>query len=289
LKQVIPRALWPYFGVLRRSVRSLSLLTERQKQEFLSDPSLNSPDRHLLSRVSSRIYYNDGMYHGNGAHYFKVGLSAIKCIDAAIERAGIVNIRTILDFPCGGGRVLRFLAQRFPQAEITACELQPGAVKFCQRTFGARPAISSLNLDEVKFAIGFDLIWCGSLVTHLNGKGILSLLHLFQRHLRPGGLVVITTHGDFVAQRLPAREFDYGLAADDVDNLSEIYTQTGFAFADYPGETDYGVSLTSPDWIRSRVSEMGDLKEVYFKARAWDDHQDVFGFVKAMTSLTCGL
>jgi len=289
LKQVLPRALWPYLGVVRRSVRSLSLRTERQKRKLLSDPSLNSHDRQLLSRVSSRIYYNDGMYHGNGVHYFKVGLSAIRCIDEAINHAGISDVRTILDFPCGGGRVLRFLVQHFPQAEITACELQPGVVKFCQRTFGAQPAISSLNLDEVRFAVQFDLIWCGSLVTHLNQRGILSLLRLCQRHLRPGGLAVLTTHGDFVAQRLPAREFDYGLAAEDVDNLPELYIRNGFAFADYPGETDYGVSLTSPYWVRSRISEMGDLKEVYFKARAWDDHQDIFGFVKGMTSLTGGL
>ncbi len=49
---------------------------------------------------------------------------------------------------------------------------------------------------------------------------------------------------------------------------------------DYPGEKDWGVSLTSPGWIRARVRELGGLREVYFKERGWDDHQDVFGFVQ---------
>ena len=43
------------------------------------------------TKVSSRIYYNDGMYDGDGAHYYKVGLSAIHCIDEALERAKLTE------------------------------------------------------------------------------------------------------------------------------------------------------------------------------------------------------
>jgi hypothetical protein len=175
---------------------------------------------------------------------------------------------------------MRFLAQRFPQAEITACELEREPVEFCVRTFGARPAYSSLNLDEVSLGKKFDLIWCGSLVTHLNEAGIIALLRLFQRHLETGGLMIFTTHGDFVARRLPTRDFDYGLAEEQIDVIGSDYPTTGYGFADYPGEKDYGVSLTAPEWIRARVQKLGGLREVYFRERGWDDHQDVFGFVR---------
>lgn len=232
----------------------------------------------LLTNVSSRIYYNDGMYQGYGAHYFKVGLSAIHCIDEALERAGLKAVRTILDFPCGSGRVMRFLRQRFPEAKITACELATGPVQFCVRTFGAEPAYSSLTLDEVSLGKQFDLIWCGSLVTHLNEEGITALLRLFRRHLAPGGLMIFTTHGDFVARRIPTRDFDYGMAPEQIERIGDNYPKTGYGFEDYPGEKDYGVSLTSPDWIRGRIAEVGGLREVFFKERGWDDHQDVFGF-----------
>jgi SAM-dependent methyltransferase len=280
LKKVVPGPLHPYLGAARRWVRALGPRTRFQKRRLLSDVSLSEGDRELLEKVSSRIYFNDGMYQGNGVHYFKVGLSAIHCIDEAIERARLTNVGAILDLPCGSGRVMRFLRHRFPEAEITACELAPGPVQFCVRTFGAVPALSSLNLDEVSLDKKFDLIWCGSLVTHLNHNGIVSLFKLFRRHLAKGGLMVFTSHGEFVARRLPTRGFDYGIAADQIEKLPLDYLKTGFAFADYPGEKDYGVSLTSPEWLRARISEAGDLREVFFKERGWDDHQDVFGFVR---------
>jgi SAM-dependent methyltransferase len=279
LKRVVPRRLWPYLGSVRRWVKVIPPRPLLYKKRLLSDPSLTPGERELLSKVSSRIYFQDGMYNEDGAHYYKVGLSAIHCIDEALERAKLIDVRAILDLPCGSGRVLRFLVHRFPDAEITACELASGAVDFCARTFGARPAYSSLDLDDVSLGQKFDLIWCGSLVTHLNETAIAALLKLFQRHLTAGGLMIFTTHGDFVHRRLPTQDFDYGLAGEQIERIGIDYPKTGYGFEDYPGEKDYGVSLTSPEWIRERVHELGNLREVYFKERGWDEHQDVFGFV----------
>jgi SAM-dependent methyltransferase len=280
LKRVVPRRLWPYLGNVRRWVRAIPPRPLLYKKRLLADPSLTPGERELLSKVSSRIYFRDGMYNEDGAHYYKVGLSAIHGIDEALARAGLSEVRTILDLPCGSGRVLRFLVHRFPDAEITACELASGAVEFCARTFGAQPAFSSLNLDEVSLGKEFDLIWCGSLVTHLNETGIAALLRLFQRHLAPRGLMVFTTHGDFVHRRLPTQDFDYGLTGEQIERFGIDYPKTGYGFEDYPGEKDYGVSLTSPEWIRARVRGLRGLREVYFQERGWDDHQDVFGFVR---------
>ncbi len=280
LKRVVPRKFHRPLGVTRRWLRTTPRQTELQKKHLLSDPTLSEQERELLSRVSSRIYHSDGMYDGDAAHYYKVGLSAIACLNEALDRAGLKNVRSILDFPCGSGRVLRFLVQRFPEAEITAGELDREPVQFCVRTFGARAAFSSLNLDEVSLGRKFDLVWCGSLVTHLNAKGIVALLRLFQRHLSPGGLLVFTTHGDFVHRRIPTQDFDYGLQPEQIERMGIDYPATGYGFEDYPGATDYGVSLTSPEWIRARVGEIGGLKEVFFKERGWDNHQDVFAFVR---------
>ena len=121
-KRAVPKPFWPYLGAIRRRALARSVRTRRQKERLLVDPLLSETDRALLEKVSSRIYYRDGMFHSDGTHYFKVGLSAIGCIDETLASAGLQNPRTILDFPCGSGRVLRFLVQRFPQAEITACE-----------------------------------------------------------------------------------------------------------------------------------------------------------------------
>jgi len=279
LKRVVPSPLWPYLGAVRSWVRTVAPRPLLSKKRLLADASLSEYERELLSKVSGRVYYRDGMYHGDGRYYFRVGLGAIHLIDEALERANLNDVRSILDLPCGGGRVMRFLVHRFPEAEITACELASGAVEFCARTFGAQPAFSSVHLDEVSFGRRFDLIWCGSLVTHLNKTGIVTLLRLFRRHLSDNGIMIFTTHGDFVARRMPGRDFDYGLDPEQIDRIGIDYPKIGYGFEDYPGEQDYGVSLTSPEWIRARVHELGGLREVFFKERGWDDHQDVFAFV----------
>ena len=223
LKRVVPRPLWPYLGAARRWVRVIPPRPQLHKKRLLSDPSLSLRERELLSKVSSRIYYQDGMYDEDGAHYYKVGLSAIHCIDEALERAKLTDVRTILDLPCGSGRVMRFLVQRFPEAEITACEMaSTEQVEFCARVWRS-PAFSSLNLDEVSLGKEFDLIWCGSLVTHLNETGIVALLKL-----------VLTSPGD----RRP----------DDLHNSRRLCAVAEFRDEGFRLRTNRGTDR--PDWPR---------------------------------------
>jgi SAM-dependent methyltransferase len=285
IKRVVPRPLWPYLGTVRRWVRAIPPRPLLYKKRLLSDPSLTESERELLSKVSSRMYYRDGIYNEDGAHYYKVGLSAIQCIDEALVRANLRDVRTILDLPCGSGRVLRFLSVRFPEARITACDIQRGAVDFCGEHLGADTAYSSANLNEISLDNKFDLIWCGSLITHLDQAPIIDLLRFFRRHLNQGSLLILTTHGDYVAARLPKKEFDYGLEDMQTPALIDGYTRSGFGFARYPKGvydivSDFGVSLTSPDWVYAQVRMVGGLREVYFAPRGWDDHHDVFGFVR---------
>jgi cyclopropane fatty-acyl-phospholipid synthase-like methyltransferase len=206
---MVPRRIRRPLGNVRRWLRSLPVRTRRQKQDLLADGRFTAAQRDLLGPVESRISYADGMYVGDGDHYFTVGLSAIQCIDEVLSHTELDSIGTILDLPCGYGRVMRFLAHRFPEAKLTACELAQEAVQFCARTFGATAAYSSTNFRELSFDTQFDLIWCGSMVTHLDRSGIVALLDLFRRSLSPGGLVVFTTHGDRVVQWMLGSVFDY--------------------------------------------------------------------------------
>ncbi|HET6891847.1 MAG TPA: hypothetical protein VFH31_12150, partial [Pyrinomonadaceae bacterium] len=106
-------------------------------------------------------------------------------------------------------------------------------------------------------------------------------------------------HGDRVIQQMLNRKFDYGIAEENIPLLNDSYRKKGFSFAHYPSAadygiplttpegfgfadesaTDYGVSLTTPEWIRTEAAKLG-LNEVYFREHGWDDHQDVYGFVK---------
>jgi SAM-dependent methyltransferase len=280
VKELLPRGVRRQLGAVRRWLRARPARTRRQHAQLIADASLVPEERALLARVESRISHEDGMYKGDGAHYFKVGLSAIRCIDEALHAARIESVENILDFPCGYGRVLRFLTRRFPAARITACELMPDAVRFCAETFGATPLQSSVDLDALALPARYDLIWCGSLVTHLAAERTRALLRLFARHLAPGGLLLFTAHGNFVAARVFEMSDFYGLDRPHIPALIAAYERDGFGYLDYPEEPGYGVSLTAPEWVREQAREIGGLNEVYFRARGWDEHQDVYGFVR---------
>jgi SAM-dependent methyltransferase len=218
------------------------------------------------------------MYTGDGRHYFSLSISALRHVERALRAAGAAQPDAVLDMPCGFGRVLRTLVARFPEAVITACDIRPRAVRFCSRRFGAEAVVSSATFDQLTFFRPFDLIWCGSLVTHLEPSRALSLVDLFARSLSPGGVVVFTSHGEAVAGRIGAGA-DYMLPANGVRSLMRLYEHCGYGYADYPWESGYGVSVVSPDWIRGHVEGRGELREIYFAERGWDAHHDVFGFV----------
>lgn len=256
----------------------------------MRDPSLGEAEREMLGMVEARIHHDDGMYSGDGASYFAAGLSAVACVDEALERAGELRVREVLDLPSGYGRELRFLALRFPEAKFTACDIQPKAADFCAATFGAASVHSRQNPSEVEFAGKFDLIWCGSLFTHLDAETILGFLRLFARSLNACGLLVFTTNGNYVAEKMRREGATYDLCPEDVPPLVSSYEREGYAYCDYqrglgyfnfhPKKSGYGVSITSPDLIRRLAREAGELEEIYFKPRGWCEHQDVFGLRK---------
>jgi SAM-dependent methyltransferase len=215
-------------------------------------------------------------------HYLSVGLSAMRCIDRAL--AGRVGngqsaISRILDLPCGYGRVLRFLRARYPAADITASEIEDDALVFCEREFSVTPLRSTKKLTDLSCSDQFDLIWCGSLVTHLDEESTTDLLRFFRKHLSPSGACVLTTHGQRTFEAVRARTNSYGLSESAQVRLVESYLDTGYGFATYDDHPDYGISIVPPQRLREIAQNAGLTHETLFLERGWDDHHDAFGFM----------
>lgn len=220
---------------------------------------------------------DDGMFNGNAAHYFSVGKSAMECIRRARDAAGIAAepVNRILDMPCGHGRVQRHLRAAFPRAEITACDLDRAAVDFCAATFSAVPVYSRSDPTRAPLgAGGFDLIWVGSLLTHFDSHRWETFLEKMLRVLAPRGLLLFTTHGRTVWERMPVT--DYGLTPDRSRELRARYARTGFAYCDYPGSVgEYGISLSRADWVCRRIARL-PARLAWLSESAWDNHHDVY-------------
>lgn len=193
--------------------------------------------------------------------------------------AGKNEARKILDLPCGHGRVLRFLRAMFPPARITACDVLEDGVDFCARTLGAEPLYSQRNPTLVPLEGHYDLIWCGSLLTHLPEHLWDGFLRLFVKHLEPGGLLVLTTHGSLGVEELRSGERNYGLDDEKKQVVLSEYDTGGFGFIASARSTDYGFAFSSPAWVRAKLAEFPRLHIASFDEHAWGGHQDVVGCV----------
>ena len=233
--------------------------------------------------IDREIADKDEMFGGDPAHYFDAGESALRCIEAALMLAGrpADSIRQVLDLPCGHGRVLRFLRRAFPTATLTACDLNRDGVDFCAARFGAVPVQSDRNPSAIKLPDNFDLIWCGSLLTHLERKTCEGFFGFFHRVLSPGGIAVITLHGRHHAEELATGRRTLDLDKSRVESLLATYRKEGFGYVNYAGHADYGFSLTDPAFVMAKFLPLASWRLLGYMERGWDRRQDVLILQKA--------
>jgi SAM-dependent methyltransferase len=218
---------------------------------------------------------------GSEIHYLRVGLGVIRCIENAMEKSCINNdIRSILNFACGHGRELRFLKHRFPGAGITVSEIYPDALEFCNDLFKVKSFLSTKNFVDLPFPNKFDLIWCGSLLTHKDEAAVMNLLKAFHDHLLPGGLCLFTTHGQKTIELIETNNYTYNLTNTALEQLVAQYNERKFGYVNYENHTHYGISLVSKDYLTTIAENIGNWKMSFFHDHGWDNHQDVYAFKK---------
>ncbi len=238
------------------------------------------PDQ-LIREISP----NDGMFDPDFPEaYFKVGESALHCIRLSLDAAGESTVDNILDFPCGHGRVLRTLKRAFPDAELTASDIDHDGVDFCSETFGAKGVYSDHDLGKVDLEAGFDLIWVGSLFTHLPDSRWWSFLDFLIERLAPDGLLLFTVHGRWSARQI--REDRSPLAGSREAQLQMLrgFEASGFGFAGVGDQEAYGTSLTTPAAVLQRIQVFEDIRVLSYLERGWGSHQDVVACQKGFAA-----
>lgn len=168
-------------------------LVERAWSDTLS--TLDLPEAWGTSPKA--IHRSDPMFrypfqvHGGDAlkvlnEYYGTGAEAAVRLQAVAPKA-----ERILDFGGGYGRVGRFLSAAFPGAKRLVSDPKPSAVDFQIKHFGA------LSDDQQPV----DLIFAGSVFTHLPEVEFQSTLRSLLGRLTRTGILVLTLH-EFQSQRL---------------------------------------------------------------------------------------
>lgn len=222
--------------------------------------------------VTGPVHPADQMFSGSHPeHYQKVGEQGLELIrDAWREIQGAPDgTPRVLDFGCGFGRVLRHLSDLGPVL-LVAADRQRAAVDFCQHFLD----VEGIWLRPGRPLSGgpYDLVWAGSVFTHLPPVSFVDHLQELLDCCRKGGVVLITTHG---AGCLDHSDL-YPVPLPEAGRARARLNKEGILHIGYPWEPGYGVTLVDPHWVIRTASPRGTL--LWHRERGWDGHQDVFCF-----------
>ncbi|MGE9293205.1 MAG: class I SAM-dependent methyltransferase [Puniceicoccales bacterium] len=243
-------------------------------------PSILFQSMQPYSDPFTAIHPNDDMYDSPAkAYYYLYGYEAAELVE---KFGGLEKVTgrppSILDYPCGFGRVMRHLRKQYPSARILGADINRAGVGFCGSTFGAIPVNAPSSPADFKLGELFDVIFCGSLLTHFAEPLWDELLDFFQRHLLERGRVIFTTTGRHSAAWLRSGSGSKGLGISDeiLGPILADYDATGFGYRDYTEGTGYGAAISHPEWVLAKVLSKPGWRLVHAAEQAWGSNQDVF-------------
>ncbi len=113
---------------------------------------------------------------------------------------------------------------------------------FLRGLWGADTWTVGPDLDALTIPGQYDLIWIGSVITHLSESKTHKLVDRLLSACAPGGLLVLSFHGQFAVERHECTAFKY-IDDDGWKEIKRGYDDRGYGYADYKGQHGYGISV----------------------------------------------
>lgn len=174
----------------------------------------------------------------------------------------------ILEWGCGPGRIIRHMKDYLPDRDVmlTGTDCNDLSIAWCAGHIPGVAFVANAFMPPLPFADGsFNVAYNFSVFTHLSEPVQKAWAAEMSRILRPGGVLICSTHGDFYRDRL-AVDREASRYAD-----GELIIQTGYE----EGKKWY-LALHPPRYVRDELL-MGFVKVESLKAPAdFDMHQDIW-------------
>lgn len=198
----------------------------------------------------------------------------------------------ILDFGSSSRRVVRVLASAYPEVEWHACNPNTAAIEWADRNipavqFATSPVRPPLSYSDASF----DALYAISISSHFGEEAALAWLDEMHRIIRPGGHLVLTTHG-FHTVAFYGRQ---GVYPDQrlQDILDALYG-SGYWFEPVFGQggdagvvdSGWGMSFLTPEWLLTRALPHWSVVE--FAPGRNERNQDVFVLERAVLNPETG-
>ena len=140
--------------------------------------------------------------------FLDTGALAAKSIREVLVESGVrlEDLGAILDFGCGVGRVIRHW-EKVKGPEFHGTDYNPDLIAWCKPNLPfATFQVNELDKPLAYRDASFDLIYCLSVFTHLDQSLESFWMDELSRLIKPGGYLLITTHGDHYLGRLSAED-----------------------------------------------------------------------------------
>jgi SAM-dependent methyltransferase len=180
-------------GLIGPAFRTYERLVSLGPQRVTPTDGVPLPPRRLMVRVAGTADADWFLRSGRAGY------------DAIAAHVSLDEIASVLDFGCGCGRVTRYFRKH--EGEVAGSDVNRDAVAWCLANlpFG-NFELNGLAPPLVFADASFDLVYALSVFTHLTADLQLAWRDELRRVLRPGGRLLVTTHGRSYLPRLDDEE-----------------------------------------------------------------------------------
>lgn len=214
--------------------RRFVVATVREDGEMLMPPeaaAFPDPGEELILRVAGGP---------DRAAFFWSGRESVRELERtlAIADRPLESFESILDFGCGCGRMLLWLEALGKAHALHGTDVDAAAVAWCQENIPyAQVTVNAADPPLPYADNAFDLIFNHSVFTHIDERRQDRWLAELQRVTRPGGLLVLSVHGEHALEEAPL----------DITKTRDQLTRAGISFMDRSVPRDFPL----PDWYQT--------------------------------------
>jgi SAM-dependent methyltransferase len=202
------------------------------------------------------------------SEFLKVGKRCADELEAGLAAVGgdLFSCGRVLDWGCGCGRTLRWMAERAKPNQFSGCDVDAAAIEWCQN-----------NLRQMDFEVtgahpplpyqdgAFELVFGVSVFTHLNEDFQQRWLAELCRIIASQGFLILSVTGTNIADTLP-------------EELKAQFHAQGFLFLHSPVWEGihaewYADAYQSEEFVRDRFSKYFEV--LSYTSAGLNGHQDL--------------
>jgi SAM-dependent methyltransferase len=223
-------------------------------EDFIFQFLINNP---VFKEKSSAIRY-----------YFEDGLKSAKQLDELIREFGIDSSACpkILEFASGYGCVTRHFKNCLTYAKTVSCDIHLTAVDFIQTKIGEEAVISQKLPELLSVSNDFDVVFALSFFSHMPRATWQRWLIALYGCLKPGGLLIFTTHGVESAKKflgnpqIPKDGFWFSQQSEQHDLSKD----------------DYGTTVVTEAFVLDQLQYLPGYILLNSRPAYWWGHQDTY-------------